>query len=113
MYDKALISTVAVAVLLALLGIPLVLRKVPRNHVYGFRTPSTLADDDLWYEANAHGGRGLIVAGIVSVVLELALYENGRGLEPHTYLRSTVAALIAPLALAAVRTLFYIRTLRG
>lgn len=51
--------------LLGLLGIPLMLRKVPPNFWYGFRTPRTLANPDIWYEANAAAGARLCVAGVV------------------------------------------------
>ena len=39
-------------VLIALAG-PLLLRRIPPNGLYGFRTPSTLRDERLWYEVNA------------------------------------------------------------
>jgi hypothetical protein len=45
-----------------LISIPLILRKVPRNVVYGFRTRATLGDDLVWYEANAYFGRRLVVS---------------------------------------------------
>jgi len=110
-YDKALISTLGIAALLALVALPLIFRKIPRNHAYGFRTPGTLRDDGVWYEANAHGGRGLVVAALAGALLELLLYENGRGLDPQTYLRATIAALVVPMTIAIIRTLLFIRTL--
>ena len=37
---------------LAGVSIPLILRKVAPNHVYGFRTKLTLTDPDIWYPVN-------------------------------------------------------------
>ena len=50
------------------ISIPLVLRKVPPNVIYGVRTRKTLSDPRIWYEANYRGGMALIVAGIVALV---------------------------------------------
>ncbi len=51
--------------LLVVLGLPLALGKVPPNSLYGFRTPATQADPDLWYPVNARTGQDLIGAGLV------------------------------------------------
>lgn len=51
------------------LAIPLVLRKIRPNFWYGFRTPRTLADPELWYVANAFCGKALIAAGCATLVL--------------------------------------------
>ena len=58
MYGKGLVTVCACDLVLALVALPLALRKVQRNRAYGFRTPTTLSNDFLWYEANAHFGRG-------------------------------------------------------
>ena len=36
--------------LIAGLGIPLWLRRIPPNHLYGFRSRATLSDETVWYE---------------------------------------------------------------
>ena len=58
-----------VAIVTALIALPLALRKVPRNRLYGVRTRRTLADDRVWYETNAYGGRCLLVASAVTIVI--------------------------------------------
>jgi SdpI/YfhL protein family len=50
--------------LLVFIAIPLAPRMVSRDVVYGFRTRATLSDDAIWYEANAHFGRYLLVASL-------------------------------------------------
>ena len=65
-YEKGLLTILACDALFVLLSIPLVLRKVRPNVVYGYRTRAILADESLWYEANAYFGSRFIVACLVS-----------------------------------------------
>jgi len=55
-------STIALVIMLAgllsfLLSLPLMYRKVPMNHSYGFRTEKAFESKDRWYDINAYGGR--------------------------------------------------------
>ncbi|HEX5285014.1 MAG TPA: SdpI family protein [Bryocella sp.] len=50
-------------------SIPLVMRAVPPNWIYGFRTAKTMSNPQIWYEANRHAGANLIAAGIWTMVL--------------------------------------------
>jgi uncharacterized membrane protein len=54
--------------LLILLSIPLVLRKIPPNPIYGFRVRWTMEDPELWYSVNAFAGKWLSVVGIFSIL---------------------------------------------
>src|SRR4051812_47937610 len=54
---------------LAAVCVPLIRRRVPPNAAYGFRTPKTLSNDRVWYEANAVSGRYLLLATIVSALI--------------------------------------------
>ena len=63
-YEKGLITILGLQALFLVLAIPLVLRKVRRNRVYGFRTCATLRDDRTWYETNAYFGRLMIVSSV-------------------------------------------------
>lgn len=63
----------ALGPLLLVLSMPLMLRWVPRNPLYGFRVPATLRDDDVWYEVNASAGRQAVGLGAIMVVLEFVL----------------------------------------
>jgi len=94
-FEKGLITILACAALFALLAIPLMLRKVPRNVIYGYRTRATLSDDALWYEANAHFGRGLFIASIVSALAITALYL-AHTFSPLLFLKISVVVLVVP-----------------
>ncbi|NPV02673.1 MAG: hypothetical protein HPY53_14970 [Brevinematales bacterium] len=62
----------ASAVLLIGLGIPMALRKVKRNGVYGARMKYTMMDDDIWMEVNAMAGKGIIIIGILEAAMGAA-----------------------------------------
>ena len=46
-------------------GVPFLRGWVPRNRLAGFRTPKTLSNDRVWYEANRVAGRDMLIAGLV------------------------------------------------
>jgi uncharacterized membrane protein len=58
---------------IAAVSIPLILKAVPPNRWYGFRTTRTLSDRDLWFRANHFAGWAfLAAAGTTAAVLVLA-----------------------------------------
>lgn len=83
----------AIGPVLLLLSIPLIFRWVPRNHVYGFRTAATLADESVWYDVNALSGRHMFALGLVMVILEFALPSN---------LRNATLAIVGTIGVAAI-----------
>jgi len=111
-FEKGLITILACAALFALLAIPLMLRKVPRNVIYGYRTRATLSDDALWYEANAHFGRGLFIASIVSALAITALYL-AHTFSPLLFLKISVVVLVVPTGIAALATARHVRRVKS
>lgn len=57
--------------LLACGSLPLVLRAVPMNRLYGIRIPKAFASDSNWYAINAYGGRLLGLYGLAIVAFGL------------------------------------------
>lgn len=52
-----------------LLGLPLLFGLVPKNWLYGLRTPRTLrSSDETWYIQNRITGAAMLVIGIVWLV---------------------------------------------
>ena len=109
-FEKGLVTILGCALLFALLAVPLIVRRIPRNRVYGFRTRSTLIDDRVWYEANAHFGRGLLIASISTAIAILVLYGVD-GLAPALFLKASIVALVAPLFVAILATSRFVRSL--
>ena len=102
-YEKGLVTILVVDAVSILISIPLVLRKIGPNVVYGYRTRATLSDPALWYEANALFGRRLIAASLVSALAALFLARPGL-LAPDAFLPVSVVLLGAPVAVAGVMT---------
>lgn len=86
----------------ALLSVPLILRKIPPNRFYGFRTRATLSGPDVWYPVNAFSGWALLVASAVSFVIVCLLSDDA--LE-NQWLGA--AAFIVPVGLSLVASLLY------
>lgn len=86
----------ASGLLLIAAGIPMWLRRVPRNGLYGVRFASTLSDDRIWYEINARCGRALAGIGVGYLVLLTAAFLFGRSWSvPFRLLGPTVVLIIA------------------
>jgi uncharacterized membrane protein len=98
-YDKARWTVLACQVLFALIALPLALRKVKPNVVYGFRTRATLADQGLWYRVNARFGWALLVGSALGALAALLLFRPGL-LPVGLVLPVSLGVLIAPAAVA-------------
>ncbi len=70
-----MISVLYILTGLLLIGVsvPLVRRRVRPNPLYGFRTPKTLGDEEIWYDANEFSGRMLLRAGAVTFLGAMVL----------------------------------------
>ena len=86
--------------LLVAVAIPLILHLIPRNGFYGFRTPRTLASDEVWYPANEFAGKALTAAGLAWAILPLFI--------PRHYVTPVGLAL---LGLSIVASFVYLRKL--
>ena len=68
-----------IGILYIVLGVPLALGKIPPNGGYGFRTPRTLSDPRIWYEANRISGYDIVIAGVaILVTLTVTIYLGHR-----------------------------------
>jgi uncharacterized membrane protein len=109
-FDKGFVTIIACAALLVLVATPLAFRKVPRNFVYGYRTRATMTDDDTWFEANAHFGRGLIIASLCGAFAAYLIYHF-QPFSPSVFLPISVLALVIPSLAAAVATARFVRSM--
>ena len=90
---------IASCVMFAIMSIPLVLRLVPPNGIYGFRTSATHSSPAVWYSANAFMGWALLIAAIVSATLLAVLPGTvRRWLLWATFLVPMFAAIVASFA---------------
>lgn len=56
------------------LAVPMLLGKVPRNPLYGFRTRLTLSSDEIWYPANRFAAKGLLIWGLLNLLAATLAY---------------------------------------
>ncbi|HEX7607248.1 MAG TPA: SdpI family protein [Usitatibacter sp.] len=99
--DWALVA----CILTAATSVPLALRLIPPNSVYGFRTRFTRSDPRVWYDANAFVGRLMVVASIASAAILLWSPLPAEGWVP-------AAVVLAPVALVTLAGFVYLRHLR-
>ncbi|HON59987.1 MAG TPA: SdpI family protein [Smithella sp.] len=100
---KAVATILILNGLFVVLAVPLILKKVPRNCLYGFRVRATMENDFVWYEANAYFGRGFLIASIVSAFVVTGLYCSNV-VAAEDFMTASLAALIIPQAVVALLT---------
>jgi uncharacterized membrane protein len=93
------------------LGIPLALRKIPPNSLYGFRTPKTLSRPDVWYAANHSMGVDLTIAGAIIAVAAVinAIVFRDRPLRDLSLLNVAITAIV--LVIVAIKGFVQLRQL--
>jgi uncharacterized membrane protein len=102
MTDFVVVIGFASGLLLIAAGIPLWLRRVPRNALYGVRFSSTLSDDRIWYEINARCGRDLVGIGAVYLVLLTAAFVFGHSWSIQLRLLGPAVVLVVALIVNSI-----------
>jgi hypothetical protein len=105
-----LIMYIILAVLMILVSIPLIRGMIKPNLLYGFRFPQTLANTDIWYKVNAYGGRLLFGLGVVTALVDTALYFLG--FDKDTYATLCAAVMLIGLFVTLGMTWSYMLSLR-
>ena len=91
-------------IVLIVMSIPLILRKIPPNSSYGFRTELTLSSPDIWYPANTFSGWAMLVAAVISIVALCIASDEALA---RTWIATAI--FIVPLSLSLVASLIYLR----
>ncbi len=103
-FDKGLCTILRCTLLFVLLSLPLILRRVPRNPLYGYRTRLTLSNDQRCYEVNAYFAGRLLAATLLTSWMAPALYLWHRP-PAQTFMQLTSALLVAPVVFAWLLTI--------
>ena len=100
----------AAGILLALLSIPLMRRKIPPNGLYGFRTPKTIDNPELWYVVNQFSAKRMFWTAIAFLIAALVLYFlPGIGLDG--YAMGCLGVFSLGMIITVVQTVNYMRSL--
>jgi uncharacterized membrane protein len=93
------LTSLGLALLFLVLGIPLMLGKVKRNGVYGARFPASLADDRVWDVVNRKTGFLFVAGGAVAGIVDLLAVTGVVTRDVGLYV---VGALVVYILIAAV-----------
>jgi hypothetical protein len=107
-----LLITFVCSGLLSGLSVPLILRKVGPNPLYGFRVKRTLEGPAVWYAVNAFSARGLLCVGVGTCIAAALLYLVP-GIGPAAYAAAVGAVTLAGLAACLVLSFRYLAATAG
>lgn len=103
-WASAGLTLTIVGMVFVIIGLPLVRGRIPRNGFYGYRIPTTMRDDRVWYPVNTLMGLWLIWAGSLATVLGvLLLLLRNRDDAARLVLGLGVPALFLCLAMGIYR----------
>jgi uncharacterized membrane protein len=92
----------ASGLLLAGLAIPLILRRIPPNGLYGFRVKATMENPEIWYPVNVFAGKWLLGIGLVTTVAAVALtLIPDLGIDEYAYLLLGIWLVIFVIGIGA------------
>lgn len=99
-------SVEGMGLLMAALSLPLWLRLVPMNPVYGVRLPSTFVSDQRWYDVNAVFGRHLFCWSLTVIAAGIAgFYQLPRHRDAYAW--AAIALTLVAMAASVVSTLVW------
>jgi len=101
MYDAAIF--IFLGAIEIIFGVPLFLKKVPPNRIYGYRCSRIGNNKDLWFAVNKLAGKYLILSGICLIVISVLLMIFFKNSNEELLRIVNTAAVIIPLAAAIIR----------
>jgi uncharacterized membrane protein len=97
---------IGLSVLCIVGGLPLAMNLIPPNPISGVKVRKAQSDKRIWYLVNSYCGRVLILTGIISLVVTVALRLTA--MPPATCGAICVLVLVGGLVLWVVATLIYL-----
>ena len=52
-------------------SIPLYLKRIPINRIYGFRTKKTRSSQEIWYAANCYAAKQMLLFGTLHLIISV------------------------------------------
>ena len=86
------------------LGVPLFRGSIGVNGLYGFRTPKTMSDETVWYEANKILGRDLIIAGTLELLGAVIIALSLKSADLFRFAMTNVVVLVLLVLVAVVHS---------
>jgi hypothetical protein len=98
---------IGLPILTLALGVPLALRWVPPNPLYGFRTATAFSSQEAWYDVNQATGIALLAAGIVGGLVVMLLTYQAFGLKAEPRYLIGITATGAAILLSLIPVVIY------
>jgi uncharacterized membrane protein len=96
-----------------ILGLPLLFNKIKPNWLYGFRLPSTVSNEKIWYKVNHFFGRDMIISGIIVIQMSFIFMLFNFNLLITEILIILIAVLNISLVTIIVRAYLFLKTIRS
>jgi uncharacterized membrane protein len=100
-----LLVSLATGLVFIVVGIPLLLGRVPPNMWYGCRTNKTLSDKRIWYAVNRVTGQDIILAGVLVIISSLVVFAFGSALSSNAATVVMVSVILLSVAGMAFHSL--------
>ena len=94
-----------------ILGMPLLLEKIKPNWFYGFRTPKTMSNKEIWYKSNKYLGRDFIIIGIILIIGSLFLLLPGISFSLAEIAYIELFLTLIPIIIVLIRGFVYLKKL--
>ena len=96
--------------LLSILSIPMILKIIKPNGLYGFRVKKTMENPDIWYAVNSYSGKWLLGTGLVVVAAAIGLsFIPSITLDVYAY--GVLAVFAIAFAISLVASVRYLNSL--
>ena len=96
--------------LLALLSLPLMMRKIKPNPYYGFRVSATLENPEIWYTVNQYFAKRQLAAALIEIASATGLYF-WPDITVDTYALSVLGVFVVTFSIAIIQGWRHIKKL--
>lgn len=101
---------IIIGVLLSILSIPMIVKIIKPNSLYGFRVKKTMENPDIWYAVNSYSGKWLLGTGLVIVAAAIGLtYVPSITLDAYAF--GMLAVFVVAFAISLVASVRYLNSL--
>lgn len=108
--DTMVALFVVSGLLLSGISIPMILKKIKPNGLYGFRVKKTLENPDIWYAVNSYSGKWLLATGLLVTAAAVGLIFLP-ALSVDVYALSVLAVFVIPFAVGLAASVRYLNSL--
>jgi hypothetical protein len=96
--------------LLSIISVPMILKKIKPNGLYGFRVKKTLENPEIWYAVNSYSGKWLLGTGLVIVAAAIGL-SFLPALSLDAYALAVLAVFVLAFAVSIAASVRYLNSL--